>query len=42
MALFKGGRDAHRPPHLDSYPHDVLLSDSETVHNTFPDEGFAP
>ena len=28
--------------HLESYLRVVLLSDGETVHNAFPDEGFAP
>lgn len=27
---------------LESYLRVVLLSDGETVHNAFPDEGFAP
>ncbi len=27
---------------LGCYPRVVLLSDGETVHNAFPDEGFMP
>jgi len=29
-------------PSLESYLRIVLLSDGETVHNAFPDEGFVP